>query len=82
MFDSSVERGPHSVFPRAPQRNGGAWKHALAELATSKTAKESDPRRTTIGIYMRPARQITIDRNLIDVTAQLTPALLEERSGA
>ena len=81
MFDAPVELDPHAVLPRAPQRHCGAGKHTLAELAASKPAEESDPRRTTIGIYMRPTRQITIDRNLIYVAAQLTPALLEEGSG-
>ena len=82
MFDSTIEWDPHPVFPRSAQRYRGARKDALAQLAPRKPAEGRDPRRAPVRIHVRSTRQITIDRNLIYVIAQLPPALVEEGSGA
>ena len=80
MLNSPVKRDPHTVFAGAAQGYGCTREHSLAQLAASETAEKRNPRRTPIGVHVRAACQITINRNLINVVAELTSTLLEEGS--
>jgi hypothetical protein len=76
----TIEGDPQAMLARAPEDSVGVRKLTHAQLATGEAAKESDPRRTAIGIDVRTTREVAVDRNLGDGLAQLGPARLEQRA--
>ena len=81
MLNSPIERDPHTVFARAAQGYRCPRENSLAQLAAGETTEKRNPGRTPIGVHVWAACQITIDRNLIDVVAELASTLVEKGAG-
>ena len=81
MLNAPVKRDPHTMFAGAAQRYSCPREHSLAQLAACETAEKRNPGRTSVGVHVRAAGQITINRNLIDVVAELPSTFVEKGAG-